>query len=102
MGTEKLMLDPDHNNQLCYQILLTFFLLISLPLSLLSASLLSPIWSACIIYISQPVEQAFVHALGVAIQDKFTAEVQDSWIALYKIVQLKMEEGMAEGMAEGA
>ena len=52
MGTEKLMLDPDHNNQLCYQILLTFFLLISLPLSLLSASLLSPIWSACITYIT--------------------------------------------------
>ena len=49
-------------------------------------------------FFTQPVGQALVHALSIAIADKFTAEVKDSWIQLYAIVQLKMEEGMKEGM----
>ncbi len=47
----------------------------------------------------QPVGEALIYTLETGLKEKFTVEVKEAWVALYKAVQMNMTQGMEEGVS---
>jgi len=44
------------------------------------------------------VGSALIWTLESALKEKFTPEIKEAWLSLYKVVQSLMEQGMEEGI----